>query len=85
MTIKINVTRKDVEFCRNTAEKYLAEAAALEAKAKTCKPKQRGAYRSHAKQKRDSAARMQANADAQMGWLAENNFDLWLELKEKTL
>jgi len=80
MTIEINITREDVEFCWRTAAKYLSEAVALEAKAETCKPNQRGAYLSNAEQKRKSALRMQGNAAAQMEWLAKNNRKLWIEL-----
>jgi hypothetical protein len=51
--------------------------------AEKCKPAARGAHRSHAVQKRKSAARMEANLAAQLGWLAENNIELWLALKDE--
>jgi len=79
--MQINITRKDIEFCRRMIAEYLAKAEALEAKAETCHPGQRGGLLSHAAQRRKDASRMEANYDAQMGWLVENNFKLYCQLK----
>lgn len=82
MMIQINITKEDVQFCRRKVAEYLARAEELEAKAQSCKPAQRGGYRSHAVQCRKNAQRMRANEASQMGWLAENNFELWENLNE---
>ncbi len=79
---QFKISKEDVLFCRDTVAKYLAQAKAYEAKAETCEPRQRGAYRSNATQKRKSAQHMQANHDALMGELVQSNFPLYLELKE---
>lgn len=78
----MNITKNGVLFCRDMVAEYLEQAKTYEDKAETCSPHQRGAYRSHATQSRKNAQRMQANYDAQMGWLVEHNYPLYLELKE---
>ncbi len=77
----ININKKDVLFCRQTAAKYLEQAKSYEEKAANCSPRQRGPYRSQAVQRGKDAQRMQANYDAQMGWLVEHNYPLYLNLK----
>lgn len=77
----MNVTREDVEFCKRKQAEYLSKVEELEAKAKVCKPSQRGAYMSHAGQNRKNAERMQNNYEVQMRWLAENDPLLYQELK----
>lgn len=83
MTNALKITKKDVEFCREKSAEYIEQAKAYEDKAKVCAPRQRGAYRSHAVQRRKDAQRMQANYDAQMGWLVAHNYSLYLELKQE--
>lgn len=79
--IDINITEKDVLFCRQMATKYLKQAKRYEEKAAKCSPRQRGPYRSQAVQRGKDAQRMQANYDAQMGWLVEHNYALYQKLK----
>ena len=79
----IVITKENVLFCRRKVAQYLEEARQYEAKAETCKPSQRGAYRSHAAQARKIALSMQGNEAAQMSWLAENNPPLWKELVDR--
>jgi hypothetical protein len=79
----MNVTEESLEFCRGKADEYRRDAVGHEAMAEKCKPAARGAHRSHAVQKRKSADRMEANLAAQLGWLAENNIELWLALKDE--
>jgi len=81
MEIQDDITREDIEFCQKCADKDLATAATLEAKAKNCRPGQRGAYRSNAAQKRKSAQMMQDNTDALMRQLERSNPALWRELR----
>lgn len=81
MRIALNIREKDVIFCREMAVEYLKQAKDYEAKALTCDPPQRGPYRSQAVQRKKDAERMQANYDAQMGWLVENNYPLYQKLK----
>ncbi len=78
---EINVEEKGVLFCRKKAADYLEQEKAYKEKAAICSPPQRGAYRSHAVQRKKDARRMQANYDAQMGWLVENNYPLYQKLK----
>lgn len=79
--ISINITEKDVLFCRKKTAEYLEQAKSYEEKAANGSPRQRGPYRSQAVQRKKNAERLQANYDAQMGWLVENNYPLYQKLK----
>lgn len=81
MSIALNIRGKDVLFCREMVTEYLEQVKSYEAKILTCASRQRGAFRSHAVQRKKDAERMQANYDAQMGWLVENNYPLYQKLK----
>ncbi len=69
------------DFVVVTFAEGLEQAKDYEAKVLTCASRQRGAFRSHAVQRKKDAERMQANYVAQMGWLAENNYPLYQKLK----
>ena len=77
----ININEQGVLFCRQKAAEYLEQVEGYEKKAANCPPRQRGPYRSQAVQRGKDAQRMLANYDAQMGWLVEHNYPLYLKLK----
>jgi hypothetical protein len=79
----MNISEKSLEFCLRLEKEYLERVGMLKEKAESCNPAQRGAYLSHAAQRQKDAIRMRANYDAQMGWLVENNYELYLEMKQK--
>lgn len=78
----MNVTKNNILFCRQKISEYEAKAAEFERKAETTSASNlRGSYLYHARQRMADVARWRKNLAEQMAWLAENDHDLWIELR----
>jgi hypothetical protein len=73
---------KEVLICEKWIRHYTEQAEDYEAKAETCQPKQRGAYRSHAVQRRKDVARWKRTLDAHLKTMAQENHEQEIENKE---
>lgn len=78
----LSVTAKGVEFCREWAAMYEDQAAEYEAKANSCRPAARGAYRSNRAQVLKARDAMIGNASFQLEWLRRHRPAIYDEIKK---
>lgn len=81
MTDDLNITAKDVAFCRKWIAEYEAKAKEHEAKAARCVGRQRAAYLSNAKQAMKNRDRWSRNLTFQLNWLKTNKPGVYDKVK----
>ncbi len=79
--VDLNITAKDVAFCRKWIAEYGAKANEYEALVNLCVGRQRGAYLSSSKQAMKNRDRMSDNLTFQLNWLRVNKPSVYDEVK----